>query len=35
MSWKRLPGDKAYRVLEAGPTILVSTRNKAATPTAS
>jgi flavin reductase (DIM6/NTAB) family NADH-FMN oxidoreductase RutF len=29
MAWKRLPGDKAYRVLEAGPTILVSTRNKA------
>ncbi|WP_218824821.1 flavin reductase family protein [Asanoa hainanensis] len=29
MAWKQLPGDKAYRVLEAGPTILVSTRNAA------
>src|ERR1700754_1546793 len=29
MAWKQLPGDKAYRVLESGPTILVSTRNKA------
>ncbi|GAA1849319.1 flavin reductase family protein [Asanoa iriomotensis] len=28
-SWRKLPGAKAYRVLESGPTILVSTRNKA------
>jgi flavin reductase (DIM6/NTAB) family NADH-FMN oxidoreductase RutF len=28
-SIRRMPGDKAYRVLESGPTILVSTRNKA------
>lgn len=28
-SWRKLPGSKAYRVLESGPTVLVSTRNKA------
>ncbi|MDG4822259.1 hypothetical protein O7635_10395 [Asanoa sp. WMMD1127] len=28
-SWKSLPGAKAYRVLESGPTILLSTRNRA------
>ncbi|MEV4535751.1 hypothetical protein AB0J82_18185 [Asanoa sp. NPDC049518] len=29
MAWSQLPGDKAYRVLEAGPTFLVSTRGLA------
>ncbi|GIF77954.1 flavin reductase family protein [Asanoa siamensis] len=30
--WRTLPGAKAYRVLESGPTILVSTRNLAGDP---